>query len=116
MAMTLQTIRNKMERSRKDTLKNATYYHSQKLIKFCNDSDAFNWACRYYRYNYEAFHGNMPSISLDYYADMFGIVTDKENYRYALESLKEDSDSGWNTKENTYLIKMLMALRKRYVR
>lgn len=58
----------------------------------------------------------MPSISLDYYADMFGIVTDKENYRYALESLKEDSDSGWNTKENTYLIKMLMALRKRYVR
>lgn len=108
--LTLQDIRNKMNRSRRTVLNDATALRQQKLIRFCNDNDAFNWACRHYRYNYEAYHGNMPAITSDYYSDMLWLITDKENYRYALENLEEDP----LTKESEYLIKGLKALRKKY--
>ena len=109
---TLTTIRSRMMKSRKYALENAIDWHNTRLMKFCKDDAAFNWACRYYRYQSDAFHGNVPDIDESSFKDMFWIVTDTENFRYASSQLKEDLR--WGDKETKYLLDTLVALRKKY--
>lgn len=114
MAIKLETVRSRMQRPRKAL----SYSSSPKIQRFCKDPAVFNWACRMYRYTYNAYHGNVEGINEDTFAGFYAIVTDKTNYDYAVASLKEDienmSRNGQKDTEAVYLLKTLMALRKEY--
>jgi len=114
MAIKLETVRSRMQRPRKAL----SYSNSPKIQRFCKDPAVFNWACRMYRYTYNAFHGNVEGINEDTYAGFYTIVTDKTNYEYTVASLKEDienmSRNGQKDTEAVYLLKTLMTLRKEY--
>ena len=115
MTIDLQTIRSKMNSSRKaliETLGN----RSKKALQFCNDNDAFNWACRFYRYNYIAYHGNVESIHSDTFGQMYTIITDKYNYDIAHDELMNDYMADGTDKETRYLIDAMEKLRKKYAR
>ena len=118
MAIKLETVRSRMQRPRKALYNQALHSNSLKIQRFCRDPAVFNWACRMYRYTYNAFHGNVENINEDTFADFYAIVTDKTNYDYVVASLKEDIKSmsriGQKDTEAVYLLKTLMALRKEY--
>ena len=81
MTPTMATIKARMAKSRRNALEYALTYFDNKLLRFCNDDTAFNWACRFYRYQSDAFHGNMPDIDSDFFKSTLWMITDNTNYR-----------------------------------
>lgn len=108
------TVKLDHVRSRMKTSRNAVKreYTNSKMQRFCDDSEAFNWACRCYRYFYESFNGNVPNITSETFAGYYYTLTDKTEYQYIMGLLKEDLDFGWT--ETRYLIDMMKKLRQRY--
>lgn len=102
-------VRSRMNASRNAMKKE---YARPKMQRFCNDPEAFNWACRCYRYFYELNNGNMPNITADTFAGYYDILTDTENYRYIMSELKEDPL--YRSAETRYLIEKMRVLRQRY--
>lgn len=111
--ITLNTIKPKMNSSRNDLVRTLGS-RSKKALQFCNDNDAFNWACRFYRYNYIAYHGNVEPIRSDTFGQIYTIITDKYNYDIALDELMNDYMADDSDKETKYLIDMMAKLRKKY--
>lgn len=108
--LSLEDIRRKMNRARTVMRQNV---HSAKAVAFCDDPNAFNWACRDYRYNYTAWNGNVDSINNGTYENYFNMIADGPNYRMALESLKDAYESNPDA-ETRYLLDSMVALRKKY--
>ena len=105
----LETVRAKMNSSRNHAKRE---WDNPKFQRFCADPEAFNIICRHYRYNYESWNGNVEGIHSDTYSQYYEIITDKENYQYLMELLKEDGIN--RPAEAKYLINGLRKLRQRY--
>ena len=112
--LTLMEIRSEMAKSR-TACKRTAIPRTKKFTRFCMDKDAFNWACRFYRYTFKAYHGNVECIHEDTFGQMYTIIHDRDNFVHALKELGEDRRASPDDGEIEYLIRSMNTLRKRYM-
>lgn len=107
----LSKVRSEMAKSR-------TYMSHERLTpkqkRFCEDTQAFNWVCRHYRYNYTEWNGNVENIYHETYGQYYDILTNSESYSYVMRLLKEGSSFIYPDSERLWLIKEAKVLRNRY--
>ena len=109
--VTLSAVKKSMNSKRLKFLKNAT---SAKEIRFGNDKEVLEFASRFYVYQNDVFHGNVPYLSEISYDDWYDMMIGW-NYKIMMERLREDWKEGGDPRSKE-LIDTAMKLHKRYGR
>lgn len=109
--VTLSAVKKSMNSKRLRFLKEAD---SAKKVRFGNDKEVLEFASRHYTFQYNAIHGNFPSLSEVSYEDYYDVIAGRD-YSDMMEILKTDWKEGGDP-ESKWLIDMARKLRKRYGR
>lgn len=106
----ISTVRNSMERKRRNYLAKAK---TPKEVKFGQDLEVLTFAVNHYYDQYNAYHGNYPSLSETSYNDYHDMIAYKGDYDMMMEILLDDYDNA-KAPETKALIQLARKLRKRY--
>lgn len=113
VTIAISKVRQSMESKRKKFLKE--YADTPKAVRFANDPEAFEFACVFYKYQYDAFNGNFPYLSEVAYSNYYHTFASKDSYDYkaTVDGLKEDLANSYDEMAD-YLLDLAKKLRKRY--